>query len=257
MRPLVIGLGRSGGQILNWFLERVWDDVAPETLAVDVTEHHLDGLHNKETLLLGRDNPAADLKTLPTNVARMIVQDEMDRLRPYLGDHDPLWIVTGLGGSFGTEAALAIAGEAQKAGRKTFAAVSFPFDFEPDKRLEKAEGARDKLQLYTDETFCLRLQLIMNYLQQEEIEKWKVFKHANQVMSNLLYFLMTPMLRGSQTDLEALERLSNLSFMQKRNLLMNAFAPGWRKDWNDSPVAGECFDDSRPFWERIQKKETE
>jgi cell division GTPase FtsZ len=224
MRPLAVGLGRGGGRILDWFLERVWDDVAPETLAVDVNPDHLAEVHAKETLLLGENSLDKD-ELLTPRLAGTLVYDEFNRLESYLTDHSPLWVVTGLGGVFGNTAAPILA--RQNRDRRTFGVVSQPFEFEPDGRLDRADRGQRRLELYCDEVFSLRLELILNYIARDEVRPSQLFKLANQVMGNLLYFLMKPVLDGSQADEEAVDRLRNVSSQQKQNILLNSLAPGW------------------------------
>lgn len=253
MRPLLVGLGRGGARILDWFLEQTWDKVAPETLAVDVDPNTLDDVHTKETVLIGEEYSLDQDERLTTSLVGTLVQDQFDQLESYLDDHSPRWIVTGLGGVFGGTAAPIVAREANKRDGQTFGVVSQPFEFESAERLDRATHARRRLGLYADDVFSLRLELILKYLSRDKVRPSELFGLANQVMSNLLYFLMTASLNGSKVDEEAVDRLRNLSRQQKQSVVLNSLAPGWRSSTGETTQEDSEAVDSTPFFKRLKK----
>ena len=96
-----------------------------------------------------------DCKVWPgINSSAEAIEKSIDDVRE-LVNANRVFIVAGLGGNFGTEAAPALAREAKAAGATTFGIASLPFRFEGERRARRAmDGLRD-LAANTDGMFIL------------------------------------------------------------------------------------------------------
>src|SRR5881409_4039806 len=72
-------------------------------------------------------------------VGKHAAQEDVERLREYLGEADMIFITAGMGGGTGTGAAPIIAKVAKELGSLTVGVVTKPFSFEGKRRMKQAD----------------------------------------------------------------------------------------------------------------------
>src|SRR5207253_2275178 len=72
-------------------------------------------------------------------VGKRAAQEDVERLREYLGEADMIFITAGMGGGTGTGAAPIIAKVAKELGSLTVGVVTKPFTFEGKRRMKQAD----------------------------------------------------------------------------------------------------------------------
>ncbi len=109
-----------------------------------------------------------------------------------------VYIVTGLGGEFGTRVAPAIAHECKKAGKITIGIAIMPFSFEGNIKYERALQGANELSRNTDAIFLLNNQSILKNNREMSISE--AFKKRDHMLCQIIKSINSSIISTETTD---------------------------------------------------------
>ena len=109
-----------------------------------------------------------------------------------------VYIVTGLGGEFGTKVAPAIADECKKAGKITIGIAIMPFSFEGNIKYERALQGANELSRNTDAIFLLNNQSILK--NNRELSISEAFKKRDHMLCQIIKSINSSIISTENTD---------------------------------------------------------
>ena len=109
-----------------------------------------------------------------------------------------VYIVTGLGGEFGTRVAPAIAHECKKAGKITIGIAIMPFSFEGNIKYERALQGVNELSRNTDAIFLLNNQSILKNNRKMSINE--AFKKRDHMLCQIIKSINSSIISTETTD---------------------------------------------------------
>ena len=161
---LVIGVGGFGCKVAALMQEHGFT----ETVACDTDQQDLESIEVTRRLLLDSKQPSLFARIVDKSLDYLCATDGDNNcgqnylefaVEPFCqlmeDEADTVIIVTGLGGSCGTNAAAQIAREAKAAGKHTIAVVTLPFPFEGSKRMSLAFNGLSELAPHVGKLFVL------------------------------------------------------------------------------------------------------
>ena len=109
-----------------------------------------------------------------------------------------VYIVTGLGGEFGTRVAPAIAHECKKAGKITIGIAIMPFSFEGNIKYERALQGANELSRNTDAIFLLNNQSILKNNREMSISE--AFNKRDHMLCQIIKSINSSIISTETTD---------------------------------------------------------
>lgn len=157
----IIGVGGTGSSAVNYFKECFEDEVI-------FSVYDIDRKNNYKT-----DKPSDN-------------------------DSETVFIVTGLGGEFGTRVAPAIAHECKTAGKTTIGVATLPFSFEGNIKYERALQGANELSRNTDAIFLLNNQSILKNNREMSISE--AFKKRDHMLCQIIKSINSSIISTETTD---------------------------------------------------------
>ncbi len=142
-------------------------------------------------------------------VGKQAAQEDVERLREYLGDADMIFITAGMGGGTGTGAAPIIAKVSKELGSLTVGVVTKPFTFEGKRRMKQAEDGMKALKASVDTLIAIPNQRLLSVAGRNS-SILETFKKADDVLLQAV--------RGI-SDLITVHGLINLDFADVRTIM--------------------------------------
>lgn len=144
----VIGVGGAGGNAVNRMIEAGLSGV--QFIAINTDVQVLDrNLAGKKIQIGKRLTKGLGAGANP-DIGRQAVEEDREEIGEILDGADMVFITCGLGGGTGTGAAPVVAEIARQKGALTVAIVTKPFNFEGNKRMQKAESGLRELKERAD-----------------------------------------------------------------------------------------------------------
>jgi len=142
-------------------------------------------------------------------VGKQAAQEDVERLREYLGEADMIFITAGMGGGTGTGAAPIIAKVSKELGSLTVGVVTKPFTFEGKRRMKQAEDGMKALKASVDTLIAIPNQRLLSVAVRNS-SILETFKKADDVLLQAV--------RGI-SDLITVHGLINLDFADVRTIM--------------------------------------
>src|SRR5438309_372913 len=142
-------------------------------------------------------------------VGKRAAQEDVERLREYLGEADMIFITAGMGGGTGTGAAPIIAKVAKELGSLTVGVVTKPFTFEGKRRMKQADEGMKELKASVDTLIAIPNQRLLSVAGRNS-SILETFKKADDVLLQAV--------RGI-SDLITVHGLINLDFADVRTIM--------------------------------------
>lgn len=144
---LIIGVGGTGSSAVNCFKECFEDEVIFSVYDIDI-----------------KNNYKTD--------------------KPSDNDSETVFIVTGLGGEYGTDIAPLIANKCKEAGKTTIGVATLPFSFEGTKKYEHAIQGANELLKNTDAIFLVNNQFLLK--KSREISVSEAFDKRDMMLCQVI-----------------------------------------------------------------------
>lgn len=180
----VIGVGCGGTNIVNYMQTHGFKDVPLAVCDMDasVIEHS----EVQEKLLFGMNGLGAGNNP---QFGRIEAEKNMMKIRSIIKEHTKVtFVVTCLGGGFGTGASPIVAREIKKHGVKTIGVATLPFEFEGEFKFNQAMDGLRELATYTDAIFVLNNQYILNH--HPELAMNAAFSMADELMGKVVWSII-------------------------------------------------------------------
>src|SRR5437867_9658128 len=142
-------------------------------------------------------------------VGKRAAQEDVERLREYLGEADMIFITAGMGGGTGTGAAPIIAKVAKELGSLTVGVVTKPFTFEGKRRMKQADEGMKELKPSVDTLIAIPNQRLLSVAGRNS-SILETFKKVDDVLLQAV--------RGI-SDLITVHGLINLDFADVRTIM--------------------------------------
>ena len=138
----VIGVGGAGGNALNNMIATKLQGV--EFVAANTDSQNLERSSCTKKIQLGASITRGLGAGADPEVGRLSAEECIDDIRETIEGSDMIFVTAGMGGGTGTGASPVVAREARDLGALTVAVVTKPFNFEGDKRMNRAlEGIQE------------------------------------------------------------------------------------------------------------------
>ena len=142
-------------------------------------------------------------------VGKRAAQEDVERLREYLGEADMIFITAGMGGGTGTGAAPIIAKVSKELGSLTVGVVTKPFTFEGKRRMKQAEDGMKELKASVDTLIVIPNQRLLS-IAARTTTMLEAFHKADDILLQAV--------RGI-SDLITVHGLINLDFADVRTIM--------------------------------------
>jgi len=206
----VIGIGGSGNNALNRMIKAQVSGV--EFIAINTDAQALYHNNAPTKINIGKGTTRGLGAGSDANIGKKAAEESSEEIRSQLENTDMVFITCGMGGGTGTGAAPAIAEIAKEAGALTVAVVTRPFNFEGEKRTERASSGIDELKEKVDTLITIPNDKILSI-----IDKKTPIHDAFTVVDDVLR-------QGVQgiSDLITIHGMINVDFADVKNIMQNA-----------------------------------
>lgn len=140
----VIGVGGAGGNAINRMIEAGLSGV--QFIAINTDIQVLDRNQAGKKIQIGKRLTKGLGAGANPEVGRKAIEEDREEVGALLEGADMVFITCGLGGGTGTGAAPVVAEIAREKGALTVAIITKPFNFEGNKRMQKAEFGLKELK---------------------------------------------------------------------------------------------------------------
>ena len=175
----VVGVGSAGGNAVKWMIESGLTDI--EFYAVNIDQQALDK-HNDATPVLIGANTTPGYSGADPEMGKKAAEEDREKLRSIVGDADIVFIIAGMGGGTGAGAAPLIASLAQEQGALAVGVVTCPFNFEGQRRAEKAEQGLQELREKADAVHVVPNQRLLASIEDKQKLKIREAFHLSDEM---------------------------------------------------------------------------
>ena len=143
-RIKVLGLGGAGGNAINNMISSSLRGV--EFIVANTDCQDLDRSMCSRKIQLGPSITMGLGAGADPQIGEKSAEESIDEIRDAVGGSDMIFLTAGMGGGTGTGASPVAARECRESGALTVAVVTKPFDFEGEKRMNRAMEGIDKLK---------------------------------------------------------------------------------------------------------------
>jgi len=140
----VVGVGGAGGNAVNRMIEAGLAGV--QFIAINTDIQVLDSNQASKKVQIGKRLTKGLGAGANPDIGRKAIEEDRDEVAELLDGADMVFITCGLGGGTGTGAAPTVAEIARQKGALTVAIVTKPFNFEGNKRMQKADHGLAELK---------------------------------------------------------------------------------------------------------------
>ncbi|MXV73851.1 sigma-70 family RNA polymerase sigma factor [Candidatus Poribacteria bacterium] len=158
-RIKVIGVGGAGGNAVNRMVEVGLTDI--EFYVVNVDQQALEKCEEVIPVLIGVNTTPGYCGANP-EIGKKAAEEDKEKLGAIVADADLVFIIAGMGGGTGAGASPLIASLAREQGALTVGVVTRPFNFEGQRRIEKAEQGLQELQGNADSVVVVPNQRLLD-----------------------------------------------------------------------------------------------
>ena len=155
-----IGLGETGVKLVETLAMIGLNGV--ESYSLDTDNRSLSRCHQSKTLLLGKSIPCGLGAGGDIALARAAIESDRDYLAKLVSEVDLVFVIAGMGGGTGTEAASFVARLAKEAGALVVGVAATPFNCEGSRRCNKAAGGIRDLKQSSDVVFHFSNEEVMH-----------------------------------------------------------------------------------------------
>src|SRR5881296_1954539 len=206
-RIKVVGVGGGGGNAVNTMIASGLPGV--DFIAANTDAQALKSNLSPIKLQLGEKLTRGLGAGGNPEVGKRAAQEDVERLREYLGEADMIFITAGMGGGTGTGAAPIIAKVAKELGSLTVGVVTKPFSFEGKRRMKQADEGMKELKDSVDTLIAIPNQRLLSVAGRNS-SMLESFKKADDVLLQAV--------RGI-SDLITVHGLINLDFADVRTIM--------------------------------------
>ena len=205
----VVGVGGAGGNALNRMIEDQLTGV--EFIAMNTDLQALDQNAATSRIQIGKNLTRGLGAGGNPEIGRKAIEENKDVVIDALSETDMVFIACGMGGGTGTGAAPVVAEIARDLGALTVGIVTRPFDFEGDRRNEKAELGIKELKEYVDTLIVVPNQKLISLVpKQTPLED--AFRVADEILLHATKGI---------SDLINVPGLINLDFADVKTIMTN------------------------------------
>ena len=144
----VLGMGGAGGNAINNMIAAKLKGV--EFMAANTDSQDLDRSACSNRMQLGLTITKGLGAGSDPEIGRLSAEESIEDIKESIAGSDMVFITAGMGGGTGTGASPVVARECRESGALTVAVVTKPFNFEGDKRMNRALQGIEKLKKEVD-----------------------------------------------------------------------------------------------------------
>lgn len=144
----VIGIGGAGGNAINNMIEAKLQGV--EFITANTDSQDLERSACASKIQLGGSLTKGLGSGADPEIGRLAAEESINEVRESASEADMVFITAGMGGGTGTGASPVVARESRENGALTVAVVTKPFNFEGDKRMNRALDGIERLKKEVD-----------------------------------------------------------------------------------------------------------
>ena len=156
----VIGVGGAGGNAVKRMVGAGLADI--EFYVVNTDQQALEKCDNATPVQIGVNTTQGLGCGANPEIGKRAAEEDRETLQNIVGDADIVFITAGMGGGTGTGAAPLIASLAREQGALTVGIVTCPFNFEGERRAERAEEGLQELRDNADSVLVLPNQRLLD-----------------------------------------------------------------------------------------------
>ncbi len=156
----VIGVGGAGGNAVKRMIETGLTDV--EFYVVNTDQQAFDKHHDAIPVQIGVNTTQGLGCGADAEIGRKAAEEDREKLHSIVADADAVFIVAGMAGGTGAGASPMIASIAREQGALAVGIVAQPFNFEGQRRIEKAEQALLELRESVDSVVVVSNQQLLD-----------------------------------------------------------------------------------------------
>ena len=156
----VIGVGGGGGNAVKRMIEAGLTEV--EFYVVNTDQEVLDNHRGAVPVQIGVNTTQGLGCGADAAIGRKAAEEDREKLHSLVADADAVFIVAGMAGGTGAGASPIIASLAREQGAFTVGIVAQPFNFEGQRRIEKAEQALQELRESVDSVVVVSNQRLLD-----------------------------------------------------------------------------------------------
>ena len=156
----VIGVGGAGGNAVERMIEAGLTDV--EFYVVNTDQEVLDKHHDAIPVQIGVNTTQGLGCGANAEIGRKAAEEDREKLHSIVADADAVFIIAGMAGGTGAGASPLIASIAREQGALAVGIVAQPFNFEGQRRIEKAEHALQELRESVDSVVVVSNQQLLD-----------------------------------------------------------------------------------------------
>ena len=165
-RIKVIGVGGAGGNAVKRMVKTGLTNI--EFYAVNTDEEALDKHHEAIPVQIGTNTTQGLGCGANPEIGRRAAEEDREKLHSLVADADIVFIIAGMGGGTGTGASPLIASLAREQGALAVGVVAQPFNFEGQRRLNKAEQGLRELQKNADSVVVGSNQQLLDSIEKKQ-----------------------------------------------------------------------------------------
>ena len=159
----VIGVGGAGGNAIKRMIEIGMTDT--EFYAVNTDEQALDKYSNATAVQIGVNTTQGLGCGANPETGKRAAEEDREKLHTVVVDADIVFIIAGMGGGTGAGAAPVIASLAREQGALAVGVVTYPFDFEGERRAKQAEQGLQELRENADSVHVVPNQRLLDSIE--------------------------------------------------------------------------------------------
>ena len=156
----VIGVGGAGGNAVKRIIEAGLTDV--EFYVVNTDQQAFDKHHDAIPVQIGVNTTQGLGCGADAEIGKKAAEEDREKLHSIVADADAVFIVAGMAGGTGAGASPLIASIAREQGALAVGIVAQPFNFEGQRRIEKAEHALQELRESVDSVVVVSNQQLLD-----------------------------------------------------------------------------------------------
>ena len=165
-RIKVIGVGSAGGNAVKRMIEDGLTDI--EFYVVNTDKEALDKHHEATPVQIGANTTQGLGCGANPEIGRRAAEEDMEKLHSLVADADIVFIVAGMAGGTGAGASPLIASLAREQGALAVGVVAQPFNFEGQRRFEKAEQGLQELEKNADSVVVVSNQQLLDSIEKKQ-----------------------------------------------------------------------------------------
>ena len=163
-RIKVIGVGSAGGNAVKRMIETGLTGV--EFCVVNTDQKALDNCKDATPIQIGANTTQGLGCGANPEIGKKAAEEDKETLHALVADTDIVFVIAGMGGGTGAGAAPLIASLAREQGALAVGVVTRPFNFEGQRRAEKAEQGLQALQGTADSVVVVPNQRLLDRMDQ-------------------------------------------------------------------------------------------